>query len=1411
MKKTSFQKSSERAIKSTLTRFVSIILISFLGAGVFAGLAATSPNMKRAGDDYYDRQNVMDVRMLSTYGFTDEDVEAIRNTDGISGVMASYTVDATGSVGDKDYTFRINGLPATTDPSAPDDINQLKITDGRLPENDGEAVIILPSIGLKNIRLGSVVSLDKNSNDAIPDTLGRLKYTVVGVSESSYYMFVMQGNTSVGSGTIDYVLYVPQGSFIVDGYTDLYVTVKGAKERDAFEDEYFDRTGIAVERLQTLAGERQDNRHDRLWADLAQAKEEYADADKEADEKLGDAKSQLEEGAEALEDAKQKYVDGLAEYSEQEADVRRQLADARAKLGEGAETLEDAKGKYADGLTEYNRQKADADRQLAEARAQLDKGAKELEDAKGKYADGLAEYNEQKANARERLADAREELEDAKDRIGEGGEEIADGQAEFDAAESALAAARIRLDAGWAEYNGKTAELEAGKAALAESKTRLDAAQAEFDAKAAEAEAATGMTMEEIEAALPAMESQLEESKSQYESLSQLAEMKEARDAAEPGTPEYDALDQQYQAALQAADLTEEQAAAQITQLDALKTQIDAAQEQYDRFAGLVSELAEAKNMLTQEWAKYHAAAAQIAEGEAQLAAAGQILESGEAEYSAKSAEMESAGDKLSEARSELASGKRAYREGLEEYGAGKSEAEAKLADAKAELDTAAAKIADGEKELAGKRQEYNEKKAEAEGMLADAKTKLDAAAAKIADGEKQLADKRQEYSEKKAEAEGKLADAKAKLDAAAAEIANGEKELADKWQEYNEKEAEADQKLADAKRELEDAAAEVADGEKELADKRQEYEDKKLEANTDLAEAKREIEDAEKKLSDLGEPKWYVLDRHKNESFASFEDDTQRMHDLATVFPIVFYLVAALVCLTTMTRMVEEDRTLIGTFKALGYANGKIAGKYLKYAASASLIGSMAGITFGFWLIPTIIWSAYGIAFTLPEMTPAFYPGIGAMSVFATVFVTTLSTGIAVKNSLRESPADLMRPKAPKSGKRVFLEVVKPIWSKLTFTQKVTVRNLGLNKKRLLMSLIGIVGCTALVVTAIGAKNAVMTIMDCQLGDIFHYEVTVGFDGESPSDDLTSVLSDKTYFDQSAEIFRAPAEASMEGNEKDSYSIYIVSPKETEELTDYITFFDPQTKESLSFSDDSALITEKLSMNLNVGIGDTIWVKYLDKEEKYPVKITGITGNYAFNYIYFGKSAYEAAFGKAPEYAQFYAIMADGHTKDEVKTYLSSASDVGVITFTDDLMGNVRTSINSVDRIIWILIIAAGLLAFVVLYNLTNINIGERQRELATLKVLGFYDKETYSYIFRETVILSIIGSVVGLFFGVFLYRAVITTVEPDMILLTRDLTWQGYLGAAILTMFFTWIVNQCMKPRIRKIDMLESLKSVD
>lgn len=1210
--KSAFGKSAIRAIKSSYTRFISIIVISFLGSTIFAGLAAISPNMRLAGDTYYDEQNVMDVRLLSTFGFTQEDVDVIRNAEGILGVMPSYTVDSAGAVEDKDYTFRINALPESNNASNEDYINQLALVEGRWPEKDNEAIVIKPAIGLKNITLESYIELDKASNETLEDTLGCMNYKIVGIAESPYYLFFMQGNTTVGNGMISYVVYVPHNNFTVDGYTDLYVTIKDAKSWNTFQDEYFDHTEAVVNQLKDIKKDRQTLRFESIQTELTDAKKEYNDSEKEVSEKLQDAREQLDEG--------------------------------NLKIA-------DAKDEYDSGLSTYHTEKEDAYQKLQEAKEQLDEAILEIED---------------------------------------GEQELASKKGDLEYAQAQLRVGRAQLDQGWEEYNSGYDKLQNSKAELFENKKLLDAGQLEYDAGVAQAEAATGMTIDQIKNNLPYIKSEIDTSKTQLDGLQALKGIKDQRDAFPEESEEYQALNEGYQQALAAAGMGEEQADALYEQLGAMAEQIAAAQIQYDQLVLLI----ESKVTLEESWALYNDGKEKIDAAEGQMEGAKQQLNGAEAEYNTNLELVNDGLAQLKKAEETLAEGRAEYEEGLAEYTSQKEKADREFANAKTELDDAAVSISEAETELIDNEEKY--------------------------------------VTESK-----------------------------------------------DAKEKLEDAKLEIADN--------------------------------EKKLSDMGDPEWYVLDRNLNESFVAYYSDTQRMHNLATVFPIIFFLVAVLVCLTTMTRMVDEDRTLIGTFEALGYSNSKIAGRYLRYASSASFIGSIIGVLVGFELLPSVVWAAYGIIYELPELKPQFFIGIAFLSIFATVSVITISTGVAIRKTLQETPAELMRPKAPKSGKRVFLEYIKPLWNRLTFTQKVTIRNLGLNKRRLVMTLIGILGCTSLVVTAFGAKEAVRGLVDRQFIDVFHYNISVDYNDGIPSEDLASRMDDKTYVKDQMQVHRKSADASIAEDEDKTYSAYIVSPDKANRLTDFITFTDAKKKKEIPFTDQSVIINEKLAIKLKLKAGDTITLKYLDGDEQYTATVTGVMKNYTFNYVYLGKDIYYEVFGELPEYNQYIAITQDGYTDDNIKEYLSGASGIGPISFTDDLMGNVATTIKSVDTIIWILIIAAGMLAFVVLYNLTNINISERQRELATLKVLGFYDKETYNYIFRETIILSVIGCFLGLFAGVFLYRAVIATVEPDMIMMTRDLTWQGYVGAVIITMSFTWIVNQFIKPKIKNIDMLESLKSVD
>ncbi len=1211
IKTRAFRKSTFREVKSSITRFISLALISFLGAGMFAGLASVSPNMQTIGDKYYDSQNVMDARLVSTYGFDDADVEALKNTAGITAVMPGYTLDITASVEDKDYTLRLNSLPTSTDTQNKNYLNQLKLLEGRLPTADNEAVILRPATGLKNIQLGSTLSLKADSNKAFKDTLDQKTFTVVGIAESPYYLSIMQGTTNIGNGSIEFVVYIPESTFTLDIYTDMYVSFENAKELNSFSQDYFDKTSTTLQNLKDLALQRQTLRHDQLWADLKEGEEEYNTQKLEAEQKLKDGENQLLEN--------------------------------EAKLTQGRDD-------YNNGLTTFNQKKQDALQQLAEGRNQLDQAAAELKA-------GWDEVNKQK-------------------------EQLNSGSIQ-------LVAARQELDAGQQELATQKEAFNQGKADFEAGKAQLQAAQDLYDQQCILFEQSSGIPQTEIENTLANLRLTQETLTAQIASLSGLASLKADLDQLDPTDPLYAETENNYLSALTAAGLTPESAGEQI----ALLPTYEAQKLQLATTIGQLEELIEGGKQLNQSWQLLQEKEQLIISGEAQIAAAEVTLKQGEDIYA-----------------------------------------------------TNLKKITQGQEQLA-------------------------AAEVSLTTGQEQYNSARQEFN---------LSES-----AALIQLANGEQEL-------------------------QLAKDELDEGERKLQEGKDEFEKQKEDANTKLAEGEAELKDARSKLEDLGEAKWYVLDRNLNESFLTFYDDSKRMQDLSTVFPVIFFLVAALVSLTTMTRMVDEDRVLIGTFKALGYSNSRIAGRYLLYALSASLIGSILGVILGFRFLPLMIWQAYGMMFALPTFEPNFYLNLALISVFASVSVITVATGFAAKKALGETPADLMRPKAPKIGKRIFLEYITPVWKRLSFTRKVTVRNLGLNKKRLLMTLIGILGCTALVVTSFATRAAVQSLVSRQFVDIFHYDVVVGLSEDTASSDLQSRLDNKEYFENSSLVMRRSGEATLEATPEDSNSIFILAPEKSKDFQDFISLTDSHNQ-AINFDDNSVVITEKLASNLQVKVGDSLMLNYLDSSKRYPVTITATTQNYTFNYVYLGKTAYENAFAEKPVFNQYLGIKAANQSDDSIKSYVSAATDAGTVSFTADMIGDIQNSMKSINNIIWILIISAGLLAATVLYNLININISERQRELATLKVLGFYDKETYSYIFKETVILSILGCFAGLIGGFFLYRAVIKTIEPDSIMFTREISWQAFVMALILIMAFTWLVNQIMKPKIRRIHMLESLKSVD
>jgi len=654
----------------------------------------------------------------------------------------------------------------------------------------------------------------------------------------------------------------------------------------------------------------------------------------------------------------------------------------------------------------------------------------------------------------------------------------------------------------------------------------------------------------------------------------------------------------------------------------------------------------------------------------------------------------------------------------------------------------------------------------------------------------------------------------RAQLDDGYGELKSQERQLEQTKIDTENKFATADAELLDARQQYEDGLAELEEGRQELIDGQQEYEDAKAEAEQELADGKEEILDAESEVRKIEKGKWVLGDRSDNTSFSSYGDNADKIAAIATVFPVFFFLVAALVALTTMTRMVEEERGQVGTMKALGYTRGQIAAKYILYALAASLAGSGVGMLIGMQLFPRVILSAYNIMYDLPELLTPFNWGFGMLATGAAVACTLLATLNACWAELREQPASLMLPKAPKAGKRILLEHIGPVWRRLRFTHKVTARNLFLYKKRFFMTVVGIAGCTALLVTGFGLHDSISDIVEKQFNELAHYQMLVSLQDKSALDgrDLSAILEDDSKITGWLAMTQedgtvVPGE---DGGEEDN--VYITVPSDTGALNDYFTFRQRTTGEPVPFEEGSVIITEKLAERQNLDVGDVITVENADGETA-SFTITGVCENYVYHYIYMSEDVYRDAFGKDPEVNLLYCSLADGvdtpEAEDELSTALLKCRDVAGAQFTHEITASFSQSLGSINYIVVVLIIAAGALAFVVLYNLTNINITERSKELATIKVLGFYDGEVGAYIYRETSVLTLIGTVCGLLFGIALHTFVIRTAEVDMVMFGRSIYPMSFVWSALLTIVFSLLVNLVMYRKLKNISMVESMKA--
>ncbi|WP_099469741.1 ABC transporter permease [Konateibacter massiliensis] len=692
-----------------------------------------------------------------------------------------------------------------------------------------------------------------------------------------------------------------------------------------------------------------------------------------------------------------------------------------------------------------------------------------------------------------------------------------------------------------------------------------------------------------------------------------------------------------------------------------------------------------------------------------------------------------------------------------------------------AQIDNGLATISDTKQELVKKQEELEA----ASKQLADAQEQINT-------GQDTIIVKNQEFEDAKADGEQQLADAKQQIE--------------DGWTEYN-----------DGVKELEEKKQELADAEQEYEDGLAEYNEEKADALQDIADAEEEIADAEKELADLKVPSYYAFSREDNAGYSEYKDNGERLASIAIVFPAFFFAIAALVSLTTVTRMIEEQRVQIGTLKAQGYTDAEISIKYYVYALGASGVGTALGLIAGFYGVPRIIITAYSSMYDFPNAQYVWYWWSALTSFGIAVFCTGISVWAVLRQELKGTPAILMRPKSPKVGKRIFLERVTPIWNRLNFVQKVTMRNLFRYKQRMIMTVFGIAGCMGLMMTGFGVNDSVSDLADLQFKTLMHYQGMVVFDEDAAQEDKTKAeeaIAGAEGIDDLIMVKQEQFDVKQTG--VNPQQAVLIVPKEPERFSDYVLLREEGSDTGYDIPDEGAVITAKLADLFGVREGDTLTVTDSDNQE-FEIPVTKIAENYAGHYIYMTAETYEKCFGSEETVynAALLRYEQDKTWEENLSSVMNEYAGIKAIAFNSSTIELFDDSMGSLNTVVVVIIIAAAILAFVVLYNLTNINVSERIRELSTIKVLGFYDNEVTMYIYRENVILSLFGIFFGSFLGKFLHWFVLDTASMDNMTFGTYLHVHSYVYAGLLTLLFSSMVMWVMHNKLKHVDMIEALKS--
>ena len=1368
MKKKALRKDFYMEVKKSLNRFISIFLIVALGVAFYSGIQSAAPDMRYSGDAYFDQHRLMDLKVISTMGLTEGDVEAISQVDGVEKAEPGYMTDVLCGEGTDQYVLRIESVSPT--------LNQLTATEGRLPEKSGECFVDIEFLDKSGYQVGDTISFYRETEDDFQ--LKQKEFTIVGAGSSPLYISFNRGNTTLGTGELSGAAYVLPEDFSYEVYTQVYLKVKEADNLTAYTDAYDTLIAEVQQRIEDIAGERCEIRYQEIQDEanekLEDARRELADGEAEAESELTDAWDELYEGDQQIRDAKLKLEKAKRELEQGEKEVqdgeqelsdgKAQIAENEAKLAEGRQQLQEGRTKLNQGKKELAAKQKEFDKTYKETSAKLDAGQKELDQKKEELADGRTQYEEGVKQYQDKLAEYQQGVQAYEAGVAQ----YEEGQAQYESALAAWPAQKAELEDQKTACQQALEQLNTAEGTAADGVKQASDAVTQLSSAVAQAQTAADNAQNEVNAAsrqvtsLQQRQSELEKKKSDLE-----AKKKADQEALKDG----ETLDEsKYQ--LSSGEQEE---------LNALPGQIQAAQAALEEKKGILSQAQKTLSQL-----------------QGQLSQAQDQLTQAQAEAAQIRVQKDEIQKNLTQITTAIETAEITFAQTEEQLAASKTQLDAtkvQLDQGKAELDRVPAQLEASLKQIE-----------DGEAALESAQSQITFGRKQLEDGKKQLADAAETIKQN----EQKLKNSEAELQSGETQLAEGKAKIAD-----------SEKQLADAKKTMEDGKKEIADGEQEIAENEDkltegkiQYEKGKKEAEDKIADGKVKLADAEKEVADLEYPEWTVSDRSDLPENIGYGENADRMRNIGQVFPVMFFLVAALISLTTMTRMVEEERTQIGTLKALGYGKAAIASKYLCYALFATLGGSLAGIAFGEKFLPFVIVTAYRIMYH--HMTNIELPYNVKYALIATgaaLASTMLATLAACHRELAATPAVLMRPPAPKEGKRVLLERIPFIWKHLSFSWKSTVRNLFRYKKRFFMTVFGIGGCMALMLVGYGLRDSISDIGHLQYQQLQLYDAMVILDTGAEEESREALIQTVGSNEKVANYTEALMQKETVRKGKKSWNVYLMVPENLSEVSEFLVFRDRRTGEEYQLTDEGAIITEKIASLMGIKAGDTIALED-EKLGEIEIPVAAVTENYLSHYVYVTPALYEKCTGKAPEYNEIMFRAEDGTDTADLEalgqSFLNEDAALS-ISYATSTMTQIDNMLSTLDSVIVVLIVSAGLLAFVVLYNLSNININERKRELATLKVLGFYDGEVDAYVYRENILITAIGILAGMVMGKILHYFVITTVEVDATMFGRNINLPSYLISAAFTVVFSVLVNAVMHQKLKKIDMVESLKSIE